>query len=85
MPPCGGRSCCNLVSPFFSGSLAVGVQSGMLTLFMAITNGLSWDDALRPLRNVSYVAVALVVCYVTLAVFAILNASLAEQVCVSAG
>ena len=33
----------------------------------------------------SYIAVALVVCYVTLAVFAILNASLFEQVCVSAG
>jgi len=45
----------------------------MLTLFMAITNGLSWDDAIRPLRDVSYVAVFLVVIYVTIAVFAILN------------
>eukprot|EP00435_Cladocopium_sp_Y103_P004633 s5166_g1.t1 len=49
------------------------VPESMLTLFMAITNGLSWDDAIRPLRSVSYVAVALVVCYITLAVFAILN------------
>ena len=48
---------------------------GMLTLFMAITNGVSWDDAIRPLREFSYVAVAFVCAYITIAVFAILNAS----------
>lgn len=47
----------------------------MLTLFMAITNGVTWDDAIRPLRDVSFVAVALVIMYVTFAVFAILNAA----------
>ena len=47
----------------------------MLTLFMAITNGVSWDDTIRPLREVSKVAIMFVVAYVALAVFAILNAT----------
>ena len=45
----------------------------MLTLFMAITNGVSWDDAVHPLRSISGVAVAFVCIYVSIAVFAILN------------
>ncbi|CAK9102459.1 unnamed protein product [Durusdinium trenchii] len=49
------------------------VGESMLTLFMAITNGVSWDDAIRPLREFSYVAVAFVCAYITIAVFAILN------------
>lgn len=65
---CRHAACPELLHKFWGS-----VPESMLTLFMAITNGLSWDDALRPLRNVSYIAVALVVCYVTLAVFAILN------------
>mmetsp|Transcript_5126 Transcript_5126/g.8612 ORF Transcript_5126/g.8612 Transcript_5126/m.8612 type:complete len:570 (+) Transcript_5126:43-1752(+) len=65
---CRHSACPELLLKFWGS-----VPESMLTLFMAITNGLSWDDALRPLRNVSYFAVALVVCYVTLAVFAILN------------
>ena len=50
-------------------------REGMLTLFMAITNGVSWDDTIRPLREVSKVAIMFVVAYVALAVFAILNAT----------
>ena len=48
---------------------------GMLTLFMAITNGVSWDETIRPLREVSKVAIIFVVAYVALAVFVILNAT----------
>lgn len=64
-----GQTMCPQLLQKFWGS----VPESMLTLFMAITNGLSWDDAIRPLRDVSYVAVFLVVIYVTIAVFAILN------------
>lgn len=49
------------------------VPESMLTLFMAITNGVSWDETIRPLREVSKVAIIFVVAYVALAVFAILN------------
>jgi len=47
----------------------------MLTLFMAITNGVSWDDAVEPLRSISGLAVAFVCIYVAIAVFAVLNAA----------
>lgn len=53
----------------------------MLTLFMAITNGVSWDDTIRPLRGVSYVAVGFVCAYITIAVFAILNVSEPHSQC----
>lgn len=49
------------------------VPESMLTLFMAITNSVSWDETIRPLREVSKVAIIFVVAYVALAVFAILN------------
>ncbi|CAK9086705.1 unnamed protein product [Durusdinium trenchii] len=39
------------------------VPESMLTLFMAITGGVSWDDAVRPLRDVSMLALALVIFY----------------------
>ena len=35
----------------------------MLTLFMMISQGMQWEDALRPLRDVSAVAVILVLVY----------------------
>ena len=46
----------------------------MLTLFMAISQGLNWEDAMEPLRDVSALAVGLVILYVVITVFAILNA-----------
>jgi len=48
---------------------------GMLTLFMAITGGVNYDDALRPLREVSTLAIFLVILYVALAVLVVLNAA----------
>ncbi|CAL1132904.1 unnamed protein product [Cladocopium goreaui] len=50
-----------------------GVSESMFTLFMAITGGISWEDALKPLRDISSVAVACMVLYIVIAVFAILN------------
>ncbi|CAE7879744.1 cac [Symbiodinium microadriaticum] len=49
------------------------VPESMLTLFMAISGGLSWDDAMRPIRKVSSLAFALVILYIVIAVFAVLN------------
>lgn len=42
---------------------------------MAITNGISWDDAIRPLRQVSYVGIMFVIAYIAIAVLAVLNAA----------
>lgn len=47
----------------------------MLTLFMAITGGLNYDDAMRPLREVSALAIALVLLYIALGVIVVLNAT----------
>eukprot|EP00913_Durusdinium_trenchii_P030866 g28908.t1 len=49
------------------------VPESMLTLFMAISQGLNWEDAMDPLREVSALAVVLVILYVVITVFAILN------------
>lgn len=49
------------------------VEHCMLTLFMAISQGLNWEDAMEPLREVSVLAVILVILYVVITVFAILN------------
>eukprot|EP00435_Cladocopium_sp_Y103_P027573 s3410_g6.t2 len=49
------------------------VPESMLTLFMAISQGLNWEDAMEPLREVSALAVVLVILYVVITVFAILN------------
>lgn len=37
------------------------VPESMITLFLAITGGLSWDDAFRPLREVSVFAMSLLI------------------------
>ena len=60
-----------------SNSLRSLLQSmpGMLTLFMAITGGVNYDDALRPLREVSTLAIFLVILYVALTVLVVLNAA----------
>ncbi|CAJ1414224.1 unnamed protein product, partial [Effrenium voratum] len=49
------------------------VSESMLTLFMAISGGLSWSEAMRPLRKVSGLAVFFVLLYVVITVFAVLN------------
>lgn len=45
----------------------------MLTLFMSIAGGLSWEEAMRPLRTVSPVAVIFLTLYIVITVFAVLN------------
>ncbi|CAE7244991.1 scn4ab [Symbiodinium sp. CCMP2592] len=62
--------------PICDASLARYWQSvphSMLTLFMSISGGVSWEDALRPLEAVSPLAVGLMVCYIVLTVLAVLN------------
>ncbi|CAE7616656.1 scn4ab [Symbiodinium natans] len=49
------------------------VPESMLTLFMSITGGLSWVEALEPLRNASSIAAALMLLYEFITIFAILN------------
>ncbi|CAE7604158.1 scn4ab [Symbiodinium sp. CCMP2456] len=49
------------------------VPHSMLTLFMSISGGVSWEDALRPLEAVSPLAAGLMVCYIVLTVLAVLN------------
>ncbi|CAK9007218.1 unnamed protein product [Durusdinium trenchii] len=50
------------------------VPTSMLTLFMSITGGLDWEAPVRPLWGVSRLAVVLVLIFVAITVFAILNA-----------
>ena len=45
----------------------------MLTLFMSITGGLSWVEALEPLRDASEIAAACMLLYIFITIFAILN------------
>ncbi|CAE7880300.1 SCN10A [Symbiodinium sp. KB8] len=49
------------------------VPDSMLTLFLAISGGISWDEAFRPLREFSPLGTALLLLYIVIAVFAILN------------
>eukprot|EP00439_Symbiodinium_sp_Y106_P046447 s724_g5.t3 len=49
------------------------VPESMLTLLMAITGGLSWNDALTPLRSVSEIAVTGLLLYIVITVLAVLN------------
>ncbi|CAE7360844.1 Cacna1s [Symbiodinium natans] len=64
----GSVSCDALLVKFWSS-----IGESILTLFMAITGGLSWGEALDPLFEVSYLAVASMILYVVFAVFAVLN------------
>jgi len=58
----------NGLRTFFSN-----VPGSMMSLFMAISQGLNWEDLIRPLWNVSVVAYYLVIVYVIITIFAILN------------
>lgn len=49
------------------------VPVSMLTLFMAVSGGLSWTEALQPLQQFSPFGVACVITYVVITVFAVLN------------
>ena len=49
------------------------IFESMLTLFMSISGGLSWSEAMDPLKNFSLVAVACMIFYVLITVFAVLN------------
>lgn len=49
------------------------VPEAMLTLFMAISGGIDWDDALIPLQEVSPVAVAAMLLYIVITVFTVVN------------
>ncbi|CAE7827841.1 Catsper1, partial [Symbiodinium sp. CCMP2456] len=49
------------------------IGQSMLTLFYAITNGVAWSDAVRPLEDVSLLAVAFVIFYIIISVFTLLN------------
>ncbi|CAE7519976.1 Scn11a, partial [Symbiodinium sp. CCMP2456] len=50
-----------------------GVAESMLTLLFAITDGISWEQALNPLREVSLLAVAVLIFYIIISFFTILN------------
>ncbi|CAJ1368128.1 unnamed protein product [Effrenium voratum] len=49
------------------------ISESMLTLYMAISGGVSWIEPLQPLREVSELAVFCLLLYVVLTVFAVLN------------
>lgn len=63
-----GLACQQSVEKYFGS-----VPESMLTLFMTITNGISWEEAMRPLREVSTMAVLFLIAYIAIAVLAILN------------
>ncbi|CAE7202465.1 Cacna1c [Symbiodinium natans] len=49
------------------------VDESMLTLFTAISGGMNWVDALDPLREVGGIATSLLILYIIVSVFAVLN------------
>ncbi|CAE7455554.1 Scn11a [Symbiodinium microadriaticum] len=63
-----GDSCDDQLNRFWSS-----VPQSMLTLFLSITNGISWDEALQPLRQISDIAVVGLLIYIVITVLAVLN------------
>lgn len=57
------------------GSVPIPFQS----LLRFGTGGLNWEDLVNPLRQVSGLAVVLVMSYITLTIFAILNATQTQR------
>lgn len=49
------------------------ISESMLTLFLAISGGLSWEEALNPLRAVGITAFGAVILYIVIAEFAVMN------------
>eukprot|EP00435_Cladocopium_sp_Y103_P056079 s734_g18.t2 len=64
-----GQSQCSDDLQLYWGSVA----ESALTLFMAISQGMDWQVALRPLWDVSYLAVCAMLLYVSITILAILN------------
>ncbi|CAE7360827.1 Scn11a [Symbiodinium natans] len=63
-----GEFCDDDLNRFWSS-----VPQSMLTLFLSITNGISWDEALQPLRGISDIAVVGLIVYIVITVLAVLN------------
>jgi len=63
-----GEFCDDQLDRFWSS-----VPQSMLTLFLSITNGISWDEALQPLRQISDIAVVGLLIYIVITVLAVLN------------
>eukprot|EP00913_Durusdinium_trenchii_P014904 g13978.t1 len=51
----------------------------MLTLFMSISGGVSWEEVIAPLRIISYLWVFVYVGYISFTYFAVLNSMLANK------
>lgn len=49
------------------------IPESMLTLFMAISGGMDWQDSMKPLKEISILAVLCLVMYMTITYFAIVN------------
>jgi len=49
------------------------VLESMLTLFLSISGGIDWQQAMEPLREVSPAAVIMMILFIVVAVFAVLN------------
>ncbi|CAK8991845.1 unnamed protein product [Durusdinium trenchii] len=49
------------------------VPESMLTLFMAMSQGINWVEAMEPLREVHWGAVVLILVYIVITIFTILN------------
>lgn len=56
-----------------NASLWRSIPESMLTLFMAITGGLDWENAMQPLMEISLLAGLCLVMYMTITYFAIVN------------
>lgn len=56
-----------------------GLGESMLTLFMVVSGGVSWDDTMRPLRAISPLAVVCMVVYIVISIFTILNVAVASD------
>ena len=55
------------------------VPQSMLTLFLSVTNGIGWDEALQPLYGVSTVAIMSLILYIVITVLAVLNTAAASE------
>jgi len=49
------------------------VPESMMTLFLSISGGLSWEESLLPLRRVSSLASACMIVFIVITVFAVMN------------
>eukprot|EP00931_Biecheleriopsis_adriatica_P043865 TRINITY_DN25065_c0_g1_i1.p1 TRINITY_DN25065_c0_g1~~TRINITY_DN25065_c0_g1_i1.p1 ORF type:complete len:620 (-),score=104.79 TRINITY_DN25065_c0_g1_i1:103-1962(-) len=64
LPECANRS----MSMYWST-----VPESMLTLFLVISDGVSWREVLQPLREIHWIAMVLLIVFVVITQFAVLN------------